>query len=256
MPAVDESSSQLDITPILADWEYAPNDVTVRRIQGIDDRPKIQMRLPMGLIQMEMTGRPDGERPDGYESYLDLYEARQRENPADFTLDSDDCARLREEATMYYHRYLSLFQLQDFPGVVRDTDRNLRCLDFLKAYADDTGDKIALEQYRPYIIMMNTRARARLQLDRQLRGRALEETRAGIARIESFLREIGREELIARSPELVILRQMEAEIKELVPEARIDDLRREMFKAIEREDYERAAQLRDEIRRIEEPPRN
>ena len=34
------------------------------------------MRIDLGLIQMEIDGRPDGERPQGYESLLELYEAR------------------------------------------------------------------------------------------------------------------------------------------------------------------------------------
>lgn len=249
---MDGDPIKFDITPILRGWHYQPEQVTVRKIQGVDGKPKVQMRLPMGLIQMELEGRPDGLRPERYESYLAYYEACRHDNPQGFSLDPDDCSRLRDEATMYYHRYLSLFHLGDFERVVRDTDRNLRCLDFMREYADDTGDKLALEQYRPYIVMMNTRARAHLSLSQQLRGQALDEVREGIRQIEVFLRDVGRAELIGRSPELSLLRQMESEIKERLPEAKIEDLRQEMQKVIAAEDYERAAQLRDEIRRLEE----
>ena len=34
------------------------------------------MRIDLGLIQMEIDGRPDGERPEGYESLLEFYEAK------------------------------------------------------------------------------------------------------------------------------------------------------------------------------------
>jgi hypothetical protein len=248
---VEETFSGQDITPILEGWEYNSEEVTVRRITGLDGKPKIQMRLPMGLIQMEFTGRPDGLRPEGYESYFDYYEAKRHDNPQDFTLNAEDCARLRDEATMYYHRYLSLFHLHDFEGVVNDTTRNLRVLDFVKRFAEEAGDRMSLEQFRPYIIMMSTRANAHLFLGRHLRGKALEHVREGIAAIEKFLREVGREELIAHCPELNVLRQLEGEIKEHVPEARIEDLRMEMQKAVIAEDYERAAQIRDEIRRLE-----
>jgi excinuclease UvrABC helicase subunit UvrB len=122
----------------------------------------------------------------------------------------------------------------------------------VKRYAQDVSDRLAFEQYRPYIIMMNARSRAHLHLDRRLLAKALEEVRDGIARIESFLKEIGREELLGRSPELEVLRQLEGEIKERVPAAKIEDLRAEMENAVGAEDYERAAQLRDEIRRMEE----
>jgi hypothetical protein len=249
---VDENSRRWDISPILQGWPYVADEVVVRKIVGLDGKEKVQMRLPLGLLQMECAGRPDGVRPDGHESYLELFEARRHQNPMDFSLDSNDCTLLRDESAMYYHRYLSLYQLGDYRGVVRDTERNLRCLDFLKDHAQDHSDKVSLEQYRPYIVMMNTRARAQHNLLSKLRGKALEDAREGIATIEKFLREIGREELIGRSPELQILRTLESEIKSQVPEAQIEDLRREMEKAIESEDYEHAAELRDEIRRIED----
>ena len=38
-----------------------------------------------------------------------------------FQLTANQCQSLREEAVQYYQRYLSLFVLEDFEGVVRDT---------------------------------------------------------------------------------------------------------------------------------------
>ncbi len=45
--------------------------VKVRICQGADGREVLQMRLDMGVLQLEMDGRPDGSQPHGYESYLD-----------------------------------------------------------------------------------------------------------------------------------------------------------------------------------------
>ena len=36
------------------------------------------MRIDLGLLQMELDGRPDGQRPHGFESLLDYYEARRK----------------------------------------------------------------------------------------------------------------------------------------------------------------------------------
>ena len=58
---------------------HDPEGVQVRVITGEDGSEKIQMRIDLGLIQMEINGRPDGERPEGFESLLDVYEARARE---------------------------------------------------------------------------------------------------------------------------------------------------------------------------------
>jgi len=58
-----------DISPVLKAWEYdSQQDMMVRKIRGIDGKIKIQMRLDLGILQMEQEGRPDGKRPHGKES--------------------------------------------------------------------------------------------------------------------------------------------------------------------------------------------
>src|SRR6185503_5801203 len=65
-----------DITPMLRGWDYEPGTINVRKVSGLDGHPKLQMRLDLGLLQMEMTGRPDGTRPHGCESLLEYYESQ------------------------------------------------------------------------------------------------------------------------------------------------------------------------------------
>src|SRR5207237_2582025 len=139
-----------------------------------------------GLLQMEMSGRPDGMRPHGHESLLDYFESlladHQRRNGTDlgFHLSSQQCASLREEAVMYYHRYLSLFVLEEFTGVVRDTARNLRVLDMCSRFAVNDQDRLFLEQYRPYITMMNVRAKASMLFNEKRLSDALEAINEGL----------------------------------------------------------------------------
>src|ERR671921_2492185 len=96
-----------DITPVLKGWDYESGTINVRKINGIDGTPKLQMRLDLGLLQMEMSGRPDGARPHGYESLLDYFETQLKEHRArngtelGFHLTSSQCQSLREEAVMY-----------------------------------------------------------------------------------------------------------------------------------------------------------
>ena len=152
----------LDISRILEGWDYEPGKVTVRKIRAADGEEKIQLRLDLGLLQMSITGRPDGERPHGFESLLAYHEDRlsrwKDEHGSDrgFQLDEQACELLRSEAAMYYHRYLAQFVLEDYEAVVRDTARNLRVLEFCAALADEESDRYIMEQYRPYILMMNT----------------------------------------------------------------------------------------------------
>src|SRR6266571_206465 len=44
------------------------------------------------------------------------------------------CAELKQEGIQYYHRYLSLFQINYFIGVVRDAQRNIEFVDFVDAH--------------------------------------------------------------------------------------------------------------------------
>ncbi len=52
-----------DITPILKGWDYEPGTINVRKVIGMDGSPKLQMRLALGLFQMEMTGAPMASIP-------------------------------------------------------------------------------------------------------------------------------------------------------------------------------------------------
>jgi hypothetical protein len=242
----------LDISHILNDWPYEPGQVTARRIRGADGREKIQLRLDLGLLQMEVTGRPDGHRPHGFETMLDYYESQlQRHNEegaaGTFELDEQACELLRAESLMFYHRYLAEFILEDFAAVERDTMRNLRLMDFCQAYAADEGDRMVLEQYRPYVLMMCARARARLDTADNRPKSALSELKSGIEKIIAFYRKYGQDESAAESSEVVILRAMVKEIEAQIPVDPIQRLRKDLAKAVKDERYEEAAKLRDQL---------
>src|SRR5579885_1790758 len=103
-----------DLRPLLAGWDFDPEGVQVRIITGEDGSEQIQMRIDLGLIQMEIHGRPDGERPQGFESLLELYQARARDAGDRFALSPQDCALLMREGIQYYHRYLAAFHLERY----------------------------------------------------------------------------------------------------------------------------------------------
>ena len=57
-----------DIGHILKAWRYDPGeDITVRIIRGDDNRSKVQMRIEMGIMQMEIDGHPAGDRSGFWE---------------------------------------------------------------------------------------------------------------------------------------------------------------------------------------------
>jgi hypothetical protein len=69
-------SRKQSIEQILKDWPYDPETVNVRVVRADDGREVIQMRIDMGLLQLETTGRPDGSRPSGHETYYDYLVSR------------------------------------------------------------------------------------------------------------------------------------------------------------------------------------
>src|ERR1041385_5820025 len=112
-----------DISPLLDQWPYKPGQVVVRKLKGKDGKEKIQLRVDLGLLQMNVEGRPDGKRPYGHTSLLEYYQARLYKHVAanngsdeGFKLKAEDCAKLQLEALQYHHRYICLLQLGDFAG--------------------------------------------------------------------------------------------------------------------------------------------
>jgi len=242
-----------DIKHILKNWNYNPaKDITVRLIRGDDGKSRIQMRIDMGLIQMELDGNPAGENPEGFESWLEYYENEQRQYESSnvddyFSLSSDDFKKLHREGVQYYYRYLCLLELEDYKRVIRDTERNLRLFAFVKRYASSEMDRWALDQFRPYVIMINARAKAALTLNEDtISGieKALEFFDFGIGSIIDFYKEYGLSSEIDNSIELSILKALKTEFLSKSPET----LQEQLHKAVREERFEDAAVIRDEIR--------
>src|SRR5438132_10302798 len=84
----------LDLDNLLKDWPHEPGQIKVRKIAGDDGAEKLQMRLDLGLIQMKMTGRPDGLRPFDCESLLEYHRAKADERLAAgeaYVLSDEEC---------------------------------------------------------------------------------------------------------------------------------------------------------------------
>jgi hypothetical protein len=242
-----------DITSILAGWDYEPDELQVRTITGDDGRDKIQMRIDLGLIQMEIDRRPDGRRPGGFESALELHEARARaaaEDGADFELDPSACAELMREGVQYYHRYLAAFHIQRYDLVARDTERNLRLFAFVVRHATRQRDKVQFDQYRPYVTMMHARARAHQALARNDHRAALDRIDEGIEGIRTFLRDYDQAEQEAECRELGFLLRWRRDVESERPMGPVERLEQQLELAVALEDYEEAARIRDQLHRL------
>jgi hypothetical protein len=245
-----------DLGPILQRWKYNPNEINVRLILGVDGKQKVQMRLDLGVIQMELDGRPDGRKPFRCDSYLSYFEKKAKANAGNkpFELSPMDCFHLQQEAIQFYHRYLALMKLSDYQRVLRDTDRNLRVIDFVARHSDNQDVIWSFEQYRAYILMMNCRAQVCSCLEKSDYERALKNISDGIRAIQAFYQKntdrFGDERF-----EVEFLKQMAKEIRRRKPLSEQERLSKELDMAVRVEDYEKAALLRDRIKVLKETKR-
>ncbi|MSU20272.1 MAG: hypothetical protein EXS30_02625 [Pedosphaera sp.] len=246
-----------DISALLNDWEYRPGQIDVRKFKGKDGVEKIQLRVDLGLLQISAEGRPDGKRPFGHESLLEHYEARLTKHikahdgkDDGFELNVDDCSKLQQEAIQYHHRYICLFQLKDYQGVIRDTDRNLKVFDFVEQYAASGDLGFSLQQFRPQLLMMQTRAIGCLALDSDDYAKAIDAVNHGLEEIRNFYQKQSRTDLIEQSGEI---QSLDIWLKELLasrPLTKRERLEKALNDAVRREDYEKAAKVRDTLRNL------
>jgi hypothetical protein len=248
----------VDLSDMLQEWPHEAGRINVRRITGHDGRPKLQIRIDLGVIQMEMEGRPDGRRPEGFESLLDYQRDRlaryvdQGGASDGFVLSAEECRALREEAVQYYHRYVGLLALGDFAGVVRDTTRNLAVFDLCRDFAAEDADRAVLEQFRPYVIMMRARGEAEQALAAGRTREALAAIDGGLGEIREVFEQAGQGAAYDEASEVQLLRGMRDALVPKLPISQRMELQERLRAAIDAENYELAAVLRDELRLLTE----
>ena len=252
--------SAKDLRLVTDDWPYEPGQISVRRVRGADNHLKIQMRVDLGVLQMEVQGRPDGTRPHGYDSLLeyqkDRIEAYRRRNGNDlgFVLDPAECREIRDEAIQYSQRYLANFVLEDYPAVADDTRRNLDVLDLCLTYAQEDDDRFALEAYRPYILMMHHQCLALAAMNIGDYRSALQHVEGGIRAIRVLFEKHGQAKAWRRCGEIQVLRALRREIHRRLPVDHVRQLKRLLRRAVHLERYEEAARLRDQLSAIRHGP--
>ena len=244
-----------DISHLLEDWDYKPGQVVVRKFNGKDGKDRIQLRVDLGLLQLNAEGRPDGKHPFGHESLFEYYQMRLCKHLAsdggtveEFKLKPEDCSKLQLEALQYHHRYICLLQLADYSGVVRDAERNLAVFEFVGKHAESEELAWSLRQFQPQLLMILTRARTMQAMDAGDYAGAIGLVEQGLEQIRDFYRERSKPELLDQSGEIHSLETWLAEIRANRPLSAREKLEQALSEAIRREDYERAAQMRDALR--------
>lgn len=240
-----------DISSILTGWSYDGGAISARWIKGENGHPLVQLRVDLGLLQMEIKGRPDGGRPRDFASMLDYYldlEEKQEALGMALILSEDDCSGLQQEALQYYYRYLAFYALNYLDGVIEDTQHNLDIIELVSTYLEDDDLAWQFIQFFPYVKMMNARARGEILLKQEEYDLALAMVEEALEAIVSFQLEYGDEEDTEEdSYEVEELKELRMRIRNKRPKSREESLNEELNRAIRGENYERAAELRDAL---------
>ncbi len=151
------------------------------------------------ISRIYATGRPDGMRPHGVDSYYDYFFARlqayeeQHGTREGFQLESEEWEILFEESFHRYTRYLLFAGIKRWEDVQRDTATNLAVTNLARECAPS---EIAWRsyQYKGYMLMMYSIAKAELSLQADDTAAALQHIDTGIQQIGEFCGECLREE--------------------------------------------------------------
>lgn len=243
-----------DLTDILNEWPYDPED-NIRIVDLSAGRRIMQVRLPLGIEQYELDGRPDGVRPYGMETILDKIKSElsdyilKQGSDEGFTISQEDFLLLQNEGILYYYRYLHLFQLGDYERTVRDTEHNIEICDLVDKYAEPKSEAMSILQYKPYIYRMNAVSRAMISVNQNMKKIAAETLQNAIETIEK-MKEIDSPAF--RFEKLRSIQYLKSTLSQ-IDENKADPLealKAELEEAVDAEEYELAADIRDRIQEL------
>ncbi len=255
-----------DITEILANWPKTPDSITARIIEGADGQALLQIRLDCGILQMYLDGRPDGEEPFGYQTFLEYLEQKViRFGDVNKVVSEEELSifniwdELDREMTQFYHRRIGLLAVardaqreskisiakQAFHRAARDADYSLRAIEFISNYCESESYIEEHKGFEPFIIWHKTLAVAQIYLLDKKLDESIEYIKGGIKRIEDIYQARGFGKYAKKDPAIAQLKKLERLIRGRYG---IKATLQEQLKlAIEREDYEQAAKIRDKL---------
>jgi hypothetical protein len=220
---------------------------------------KIRVVTQRGTFYLDVDGRPDGASPE-LPKFLEKKE-RASLNLSEFTLDDSEVQQLSEEAFLYRLRREYFFKIGDYPRSIRDVNIGIQIIEMITAHAENPELCAFFLQFRPDQEIFLRTAESRLAI----RQKDYVLARQRIELAASFIRSFAQEHCEAFSQEwlekrLKQLKKVYDDIGEMWENDPASlrnsppSLEQQLRTAIEAEEYERAAQLRDLIRRRQSKP--
>src|SRR5262249_19555359 len=108
------------------------------------------MRVDLGILQLETTGRPDGRRPHNCRSYFDYLKNQARSvagGDRPLALSDEQREEADREFVQFSHRRICWLALRQYARAVADADHTLAFMDFVREHSPSEEYTQAHEQY-------------------------------------------------------------------------------------------------------------
>jgi hypothetical protein len=204
------------------------------------------MRIEMGLLQLETSGRPDGERPEGAATYFDLLRRKSDGQGASYMFSVEECAEADREFVQYYHRRICWLAMREFRKAVRDADHTLNLMDLCRSHSPDEEWTVSHEQYRPFVLFHRIQADALAELDADGPEAAVQAVNRGLKSLRRVFEEFGDDSGFDENELVDRLHEFRETLRDKFDVGKTLD--EQLADAIAAEDYEKAAKLRDVIK--------
>jgi hypothetical protein len=238
--------SPRDIDSVLKGWNFEPGDVSARLFKARSGREVLQMRVDMGVLQMETDLRPDGLHTHGAETYFDYLVGEAVRTGERFRLTKGQCAEADREFVQYYHRRICWLSLREYRRAARDADHSLAFMDFVREHSPDDEWTLSHEQYRPFVLFHRVQATALATLEEKGAASAIREINVGLDQFRDLFAKYDAEEQFSDDELVRRLEQMREGVRSRYEVGQT--LEEQLAAAVRDEDYERAAALRDQMR--------
>ena len=239
-----------DIDDAQQGWEAKPGTLQARLIEARDGRQVLQLRIDLGIMQIEISDRPDGTRPHGFPTYFDYLRQQARVAKRaghEFTLSEEQCEEADREFVQYYHRRVGWLTLHSYARAIADADHTLAFMDFIRDHSPNDEYTQAHEQNRGFVVFHRTQAAAALAIEQENPEAAIDAIHDGLDKLSAFFASFDATEQMEADPMVEQLRKMDRSLREL---HKIDaTLQEQPQEAVAKEQYEAAAKLRDALRR-------
>ena len=253
-----------DFADLLLAWPWEPGRLNVRFIDGETDEKLLQVRLELGILQMPVTGRPDGlcgeKLAEAVETALfGLNSCTPCATMLQATVDclqdgevlpSELCLALRNEMALFEYRALMLSELQDTENAIADIAHGIQICNILSTSAALESDRRNGLYARIRQEMLLGRLHAAQAVSAGAQPQAREAIVVALEAIRKTLAALGEENSFAQREEVRVLHGMLEMLVPRLPASQRIELQDRLARAVAEENFKLAAILAAELRQL------